>query len=371
MSAFGFGSSGSGIGSGSGSGIGSGIGSGSGSGVEGKANKREREPALLIPPFGAKAKAAAALEVDDWLPADDSDDEADPALSTLLGGGMALQKKQPAAKRDPADLQTEDCEYIREQCMVPSERLRRFGEVVGHRIARVFAEQYQPESTGATRALSGLLLFGPSGTGKSLLAEAITSYIGGTLYKFSAAHVPSNTNAMAKRVDALFDVALAGSLPAVIFIDECDTVLSTRAIVRVGHFAQRFERFTDNLLVIGATNTPEQIAPKILTGRLERKIFVDNPSSSARRAMILRQLAEEPSEHALTPADIEYVVQRSVGRSAVNMERLISTAAVHAACAPVELEDFVTALESEPSDFDRAVAKRNAKFDAMHGWHPA
>ena len=39
----------------------------------------------------------------------------------------------------------------------------------------------------------------------------------------------------------------------------------------------------ENLLVIGACNEPEKIAPRILTGRFERKIFVDNPRPEARK----------------------------------------------------------------------------------------
>ena len=166
-------------------------------------------------------------------------------------------------------------------------------------------------------------------------------------------------------------VALAGEKPAVIFIDECDTMLSARAPARVGHFAKRFERFTDNLLVIGATNEPDNIAPKILTGRFERKIFVDNPNSSARRAMLRRQLSEEDNSHMLSAADIEFVVEATAGRSGVNMERLISSACTAAAGMPVGRDDFETALEGEPSDFDMRTAKTNAKYDEKHGWHPA
>ena len=66
----------------------------------------------------------------------------------------------------------------------------------------------------------------------------------------------------------------------------------------------RVLRLQDNLLVIGATNEPENIAPKILTGRFERKVFVDNPNSSARRAMLTRQLSEEDHAHMLSAADI-------------------------------------------------------------------
>lgn len=50
------------------------------------------------------------------------------------------------------------------------------------------------------------------------------------------------------------------------------------------------------------------------------------------------------------------------------MERLISSTALRAALAPVTKDDFITALEEEPSDFDRAVAAKNAKFDRAHGW---
>jgi SpoVK/Ycf46/Vps4 family AAA+-type ATPase len=115
---------------------------------------------------------------------------------------------------------------------------------------------------------------------------------------------------------------------------------------------------------------PERIAPKLLNGRFERKIFVDNPSDDARRALILRQLAEEVSEHMLTPEDVGFIVEKTAGRSAVNMERLISSAAICAAGVPVSRDDFLTALEEEPSDFDRLTAARNAKYDQKHGWHP-
>ena len=109
----------------------------------------------------------------------------------------------------------------------------------------------------------------------------------------------------------------------------------------------RVLRLQDNLLVIGATNEPENIAPKILTGRFERKVFVDNPNSSARRAMLTRQLSEEDHAHMLSAADIEFVVEATAGRSGVNMERLISSACTTAAGMPVSRDEFETALEAE------------------------
>lgn len=317
-----------------------------------------------------KAKAAAENSDSDsesFFPKEDVG--IDSGIGPLFAAGMEMGGKQPAKQPAKHNLETEDHDYIRENCVVPSECLASFRQVVGARAARIFADQYTPVATGAGRAVSGLLLFGPSGTGKSLVAQAICSHVGGTFYRFSAADLPTG-KAGAQRIDALFDVAMAGPPPAVIFIDECDGILRASAPQRVGHFAGRFERFKDNLLVIGATNEPDKIAPKILTGRFERKIFMDNPDSAARRALILRQLAEEDEAHMLDPQDISDIVMMTAGRSAVNMERLVSSAAMHAGGAPVSLADFEAALGEEPSDFDKVTASKNAKFDRAHGWHP-
>jgi hypothetical protein len=261
----------------------------------------------------------------------------------------------------------EHTEYIREQCIVPRENLKSFDELVGIPRVVAFADSFQVQTSGAVRAVSGLLLFGPSGTGKTACAQAICVRIGGTFYRFSAADLP-NGKAGAQRIDALFKVALSGDPPAVIFVDECDTVLSCKAMSRVGHFASVWERFQDGLLVIGATNDPMKIAPKLLYGRFERKILVDNPNHAARKALILKQLAQHDEGHILSSEDIAYIVDETVGRSVVNIERLVSTAALDARGMAVACDNLQTALEEEPSDYDEAVASANLKYDRKHGW---
>lgn len=285
---------------------------------------------------------------------------------------MGMQQPAPAkstlgTSAEPF-VETEEHEYIRENCLKPSTNLKTFDDIVGVPHVVAFAHQYEPVVTGARRAISGLLLFGPSGTGKTASAQAITSSIGGTFYQFSAANLPSNFAKQANRIDALFEVALSGPLPAVIFLDEVDTFLSARATARVGHFATKFERFTNSLLVIGATNEPKNIAPKILTGRFERKILIDNPNEAARRALIMRQLAQEEHEHILSASDLFFIIQETNGRSAVNLERLVSTAVTKADGMPVSRADFDLAMEEEPSDFDLKVAAANREYDQKHGW---
>ena len=112
----------------------------------------------------------------------------------------------------------------------------------------------------------------------------------------------------------------------------------------------------------------------LLTGRFERKILIDNPNAAARRALINRQLAqeehetEEEHESLLSTADLSYIIDQTAGRSAVNMERLVSTAVTKAGGMPVGRVEFEDALEEEPSDYDVVVATANAKYDAKHGW---
>ena len=137
--------------------------------------------------------------------------------------------------------------YIRTHCRVPVANLNTFDELVGVPLVIAFADEFEKAAGrgGAVRPVSGLLLFGPSGTGKSACAQAIAHYLNGALYQFGSADLP-NGKAGAQRIDALFAVALAGEKPAIIFVDECDTLLSTRAVSRVGHLAKTWGRFTEN-----------------------------------------------------------------------------------------------------------------------------
>jgi hypothetical protein len=282
----------------------------------------------------------------------------------------AAGSKQKATE-EPACLHGEDVDYIRDHCLMPSEELKTFSaDVIGNPQLAAFADQYQPVVSAAERAISGLLLFGPPGTGKSIGAQAVASKIGAKFYNFGAADLP-NGKAGANRVNALFDVALAEATPdnpAVIFIDECDTILNVKATVRAGHFATRFERFMPCILVIGATNEPQNISPRILNGRFERKIFVGNPNGDARRHMILRQLGQGEKEHTMSSSELDTLVQNTAGRSAVNMQRLISTAVQRAGFIPVMLVHFQDAMSEEPSDYDPVNAEKNFKYNQKYGW---
>lgn len=80
------------------------------------------------------------------------------------------------------------------------------------------------------------------------------------------------------------------------------------------------------------------------------------------------QLAQEEVEPSLAIDDLNAIVDATEGRSAVNLVRVVSTAAQHAGGLPVSFADFDLALMQEPSDYDDQVARANAKYDEKHGW---
>ncbi len=100
---------------------------------------------------------------------------------------------------------------------------------VVHRIAaRLGLTEPCAYTQGARAPAKGLLLFGPPGTGKTLIGKAIASNIKATFFNISASSLTSKWIGQGeKMVRALF--AVAGCMqPAVIFVDEIDSILSAR-----------------------------------------------------------------------------------------------------------------------------------------------
>ena len=87
-----------------------------------------------------------------------------------------------------------------------------------------------------------------------------------------------------------------------------------------------------------------------------------------RRCLILRQLAQEQDAHELSSLELDELVEATKGRSAVNLTRLISSAAANAQGLPVTRDDFDVALKVEPSDYNHTVAKKLHNWDKKHGW---
>ncbi|XP_040602586.1 fidgetin-like protein 1 isoform X2 [Mesocricetus auratus] len=190
--------------------------------------------------------------------------------------------------------------------------------------------------TGLRGPPKGILLFGPPGTGKTLIGKCIASQSGATFFSISASSLTSKwVGEGEKMVRALFAVARCQQ-PAVIFIDEIDSLLSQRGDgehessrrIKTEFLVQLDGATTsseDRILVVGATNRPQEI-DEAARRRLVKRLYIPLPEASARKQIVVNLMSKEPS--CLSDEEIELVVQQSDGFSGADMTQLCREASL-------------------------------------------
>ncbi|CAH8335276.1 unnamed protein product [Eruca vesicaria subsp. sativa] len=187
---------------------------------------------------------------------------------------------------------------------------------------------------GLLKPCRGILLFGPPGTGKTMLAKAIANEAGASFINVSMSTITSKWfGEDEKNVRALFTLAAKVS-PTIIFVDEVDSMLGQRT--RVGeHEAMRkikneFMTHWDGLmtkpgeriLVLAATNRPFDLDEAIIR-RFERRIMVGLPSVESREKILRTLLAKEKTDDL----DFHELGQMTEGYSGSDLKNLCITAA--------------------------------------------
>ncbi|EDS39111.1 spastin [Culex quinquefasciatus] len=217
-------------------------------------------------------------------------------------------------------------------------------DIAGQEVAKqalqemVILPSVRPELfTGLRTPAKGLLLFGPPGNGKTLLARAVATECSATFFSISAATLTSKyVGDGEKLVRALFSVAREMQ-PAIIFIDEVDSLLSERssgeheATRRLKtEFLVQFDGLpanseADKIVVMAATNRPQELDEAALR-RFPKRVYVTLPDLDTRELLLRRLLEKQNSP--LDDADLKRLAMLTEGYSGSDLTALAKDAAL-------------------------------------------
>lgn len=212
-------------------------------------------------------------------------------------------------------------------------------------------------SLGA-RIPKGVLLVGSPGTGKTLMAKAVSGEAGVPFFSISGSEfVEMFVGVGASRVRDLFDQAKKHS-PCIVFVDEIDAVGRHRGAGLGGSHDEReqtlnqllvemdgFETDT-NVIVMAATNRPDILDPALLRpGRFDRRVILDKPDMRGRLEILKVHARGKPLASSV---DLELVARATPGFVGADLENLVNEAAILAARRNkkvIEQPEFEEAIE--------------------------
>lgn len=228
----------------------------------------------------------------------------------------------------------------------------------------------------------GVLLYGPAGVGKTLLAKAVAGEAEVPFFTLSASEfVEMFVGVGASRVRDLFQKAKRVA-PAVIFIDELDAVGRQRGTGLGGSHDEREQTLnqilvemdgfdTDtNVIVLAATNRPDVLDPALLRpGRFDRKVALDVPDRAERKEILEVHVRNKPVAKTVS---FEEIAKTTPGLAGADLRNIVNEAAILAARAnrkQIEQKDFRAAIEKVMLGPERAshiMGEQERKIVAYH-----
>jgi cell division protease FtsH len=248
-----------------------------------------------------------------------------------------------------------------------------FKDVGGYQNIKLELEQcidvisnYTKYANYNVRTPKGLIFEGPPGNGKTLLAKALageanTSFIAVSGSEFQEKYVGVGSS----RIRELFKLATE-NIPCIVFIDEIDALGRKRTsdgdtsgnerdstlnelLVAMDGFKN-----TSGVFLIGATNRADLLDPALIRpGRIDKRIFINNPDEETREAILNIHLQGKPRDDTVTMPDL---IENTQGYSGAQIENLVN-------------EAMLLALREDRDKF--SIADVDAVYNrVIGGWQP-
>ncbi|NML43923.1 ATP-binding protein [Ramlibacter sp. G-1-2-2] len=307
----------------------------------------------------------------------------DHGLSAQLEGMLAIQKAGGRAPRVTVLANDDTREEDMARVLEPAGERVTFADIGGlddikEQVRRKIILPFQKPSLFQRfrqKAGGGILLYGPPGCGKTLMARATAGECQAAFHNVAIADVlDMYLGESERKLQALFQKARQ-SAPCVLFFDEIEALGGRRQHSReaasakvVSQFLAEMDGFGQSnagVLVIGATNVPWAVDSAFRRpGRFDRVQFVPPPDREARRAILAILLRERPAE----PIDIDFLAANTSGFSGADLRYLVESAveeAIDASIAqgrevPLSDQDLRSALKRvKPTTLEWLTTARN------------